>query len=137
MTIREATAHLPSGLHDAHIECFVHDVINARVTVQLRIPMEPSYRVERRGTLVLEGVQFWYVDPPSGDWLPIERSHVGLMMDDCGGRPATCKHEWPDVPMDCFEDAFYSQCPIGAQPPSHNAEKDRIGQDSLGTGPRA
>ncbi|MBK8168713.1 MAG: hypothetical protein IPK60_00030 [Sandaracinaceae bacterium] len=67
---------------------------------------KPNYRVERRGRSV-DGVHFWYVDPPTGDWVPSERSHVGLMMDDCGGRPATCKHEWPHVPMDCFEDTFY------------------------------
>ena len=109
MTLEELERTLPNGLHDGEISTILVNYVERRVTMELcawvsgEIPPNELYR---KGTLILEGMQFLVIEPPDPRykfaesallWVDVthERKHLPVF-------PAISK-----VPSDCFVSGFF------------------------------
>lgn len=101
-TLAELEEQLPWGFHDAYLEGLTIDWLGQTLTLVMRFPMTKNQDVERRAQVIVSGLFFCSIEPPSlGDsdykFIPNE----GLWIDGKEG-PSERATGLPSIPASVF-----------------------------------
>ncbi|MGI5864249.1 MAG: hypothetical protein ACOX6T_19635 [Myxococcales bacterium] len=108
----ELEDELPWGFHDAHLESLHIDWMGARMTMQMRLPINERADLDRRARVTVTGLVYCVIEPrvidPKMRYEPVPKS--GLWLDSWVPSVDEAKeHGLPAMPEGAFVCGFFVQ----------------------------
>lgn len=112
MTLNELEDDLPWGFHDARLESLQIDWLGARLTMEMRLPINESASLGRRARITVTGLVYCAVEPPviepKRHYEPVPKA--GLWLDSWVPSGDEAKeHGLPAAPEGAFVSGFFVQ----------------------------